>query len=41
MSVSLALVVIEQHVAELLEALPNGMDVGKILEHNLTVWVVI
>ena len=41
MAVSLALVVTEEQVAELLEALPHRVNVGNVLVDYLTVWVVI
>ena len=38
---SLALVATEEHTSELLEALPDRVDVGKVLVHHLTVWIVV
>ena len=38
---SLALVATEEHTSELLEALPDRVDVGKVLVHDLTVRIVV
>ena len=38
---SLALVFTEQHIPELLEALPDRVDIGKVLIDHLTVWIVV
>ena len=39
--VSLVLIIVEQHVAELLEALAYRVNVGKVFVDYFTVWIVV